>query len=222
MHLRLRIKIYKALCAHICALPMPPLVCCCCRVVVGGDETGEQQPLTRLSLDTATQALRYMQEFVSEPWSTKTYSLKSWVSDAVTPNSLHTVCSVPQHHPADWLYAGKDCNVSFCHGDVVLAGDMRWMRGSQNLGLNMFCAAGVQGVRAAGGLLRRLSVELFWRGLVVAGLAGWLYSSWETSGEQHQQQCCDQLLNITMYKVQLGLHHSRTWYDSSYVLLFRL
>lgn len=43
----------------------------------------------------------------------------------------------------------------------------------------------LQGVRAVGGLLRRLSVELFWRGLVVAGLAGWLYSSWETGGGQY-------------------------------------
>jgi hypothetical protein len=51
---------------------------------VGGNGTGEQQPLTRLSLDTATQALRYMQEFVAEPWSTKTYSLRSWVSETIT------------------------------------------------------------------------------------------------------------------------------------------
>jgi hypothetical protein len=61
--------------------------------------------------------------------------------------------------------------------------------GSQDLGMMpMAGAAVVQGVRATGGLLRRLSVELFWRGLVVAGLAGWLYSSWETAGGQQQQR----------------------------------
>jgi hypothetical protein len=82
--------------------------CCCCRVVVGGDEPREQQPLTRPSLDTATQALRYMQEFVSEPWSTKTYSLKSWVSETITPHAhlLHTVRDSVQCSEASPCQAG--------------------------------------------------------------------------------------------------------------------
>jgi hypothetical protein len=41
----------------------------------------------------------------------------------------------------------------------------------------------VQAVRIVGGLLRRLSTEVWWRGFVVAGLAGWLYSTWESGGE---------------------------------------
>jgi len=39
-----------------------------------------------------------------------------------------------------------------------------------------------QALRAGSGVLRRLGTELLWRGLLVAGLAGWLYSTWQTAG----------------------------------------
>lgn len=45
----------------------------------GGSSRSDERLLTRLSLHTATQALRYMQEFVAEPWSLKTNSLQTWV-----------------------------------------------------------------------------------------------------------------------------------------------
>jgi hypothetical protein len=45
------------------------------------------------------------------------------------------------------------------------------------------CYLVMQAVRIVGGLLRRLSTEVWWRGFVVAGLAGWLYSTWESAGE---------------------------------------
>lgn len=51
------------------------------RVTIGGDDdSSEQQLLTPFSAAAAQQALRYMQEYVAEPFSTKTNSAKTWVS----------------------------------------------------------------------------------------------------------------------------------------------
>ena len=61
------------------------------RVTIGGDdESEEQQLLTPYSATTATQALRYMQEYVAEPFSTKTYSAKTWVSGVRQPRGVWT------------------------------------------------------------------------------------------------------------------------------------
>lgn len=135
-----------------------------------------------------------MQEFVAEPWSTKTYSLQSWVSRANRNRFLPHTCT-------SMLYAACRFCVAVCPSErrATLSGG--WRLGLRSLrkkdsasSRSLVDTAAVpvcavlcvlQGVRAVGGLLRRLSVELFWRGLVVAGLAGWLYSSWETGGGQY-------------------------------------
>jgi hypothetical protein len=57
---------------------------CLCRVESdlsgGGDERQDKRLLTQMSPAAATATLRYMQEFVSEPWSLKTDSVQTWVS----------------------------------------------------------------------------------------------------------------------------------------------
>lgn len=63
---------------NCCALPT-----CLCRVEIdlggGGDERQDKRLLTKLSPAAVTATLRYMQEFVSEPWSLKTDSVQTWV-----------------------------------------------------------------------------------------------------------------------------------------------